>query len=107
MVEAQVEARVEAHVNEVVDARVDAVVGERVAAKVASFKSQFEWMTSQLQALQAFQRTTSTGSEPSAPDDIQEECYLHLDEPRLRPVPRAYKLPNQTPSTGRLSRMIK
>ena len=43
-----VEARVVARVNEVVDARVDAVVGERVAAEVTSFKSQFEWITSQL-----------------------------------------------------------
>ena len=47
-IDAVVEAREEARVNEVVDARVDAVVGERVAAEVASFKSQFEWMTSQL-----------------------------------------------------------
>ena len=75
------------------------MVDARVDARVSQWQTKFEWMTSQLEALQASQRTTSTGSESSAPDppdDYHEECYLHLDEPRLHPVVRAHKYPNQT-----------
>ena len=110
-IDAVVEARVEARVNEVVDARVDAVVGERVAAQVdavkASFQSHFEWMTSQLHALQASQRTTSTGvsqvhlmpTKRSATCTSMSLIYaqlLGLTSSQMKP-----------PFTGYLSRMIK
>ena len=78
---------------------VNARVDERMDERESQWQMRFEYLTSQLEALQASQRTTSTMSEPSAPDpldDYHEERYLHLDEPCLHPVVKALKYPNQT-----------
>lgn len=84
---------------EELDAMVNARVDERMEERESQWQMRFEYLASQLEALQASQRTTSTMSEPSAPDpldDYHEECYLHLDEPCLHPVAKALKYPNHT-----------
>ena len=78
---------------------VNARVDERMDERESQWQMRFEYLASQLEALQASQRTTSTMNEPSAPDpldDYHEECYLHLDEPCLHPVAKALKYPNHT-----------
>ena len=52
------------------DAMVDARVDERMDERESQWQTKFEYLTSQLEALQASQRTTSTMSEPSAPDPL-------------------------------------